>query len=67
MLAPFEIAARIPGFSLANLRCFRLKVVCMAGSTNKCEGVTGDILFGSPAFAIPLNHPEMRKNENENQ
>lgn len=55
IFAPFEIAAKTPGFSRANRRCFRLKVDWNAGSMYKCVGVIiGEILFGSPAFAMPL-------------
>lgn len=54
MLAPFAIAASTPGFSRASRRCFRLSVAWMAGSMYTWTGVTGEMLFGSPAFAIPL-------------
>lgn len=54
MLAPFAIAASTPGFSRASRRCFRRSVAWIAGSIYTCTGVTGEMLFGSPAFAMPL-------------
>lgn len=54
MLAPLATAASTPGFSRANLRCLRLRVACTAGSIYSTPGDSGDKLFGSPAFAIPL-------------
>lgn len=60
MFAPFAIAARTPGFSRASLLCFRLRVAWIAGSIYTWTGVTGEILFGSPAFAMPL---QIKRNE----
>ena len=54
IFAPFAIAARTPGFSRASRRCFLRSVAWMAGSIYTWTGVTGEILLGSPAFAIPL-------------
>lgn len=54
ILAPFATALRTPGFSLARRLCFRRNDSCIVGSMYKTPGDTGDKLFGSPAFAIPL-------------
>lgn len=54
IFAPFAIAARTPGFSRASRRCFRRRVAWIAGSMYTWTGVTGEMLFGSPAFAMPL-------------
>lgn len=54
ILAPLAIAASRPGFSRASLRCLRRSVAWIAGSIYIIPGVSGDMLFGSPAFAIPL-------------
>lgn len=61
MFAPFAIAARTPGFSRASRRCFLLSVACIAGSIYTWTGVTGEILFGSPALAIPLQKSKKNK------
>lgn len=53
-LAPLTSAARTPGFSRTSRRCFRRSVEWMAGSKNATLAVNGDILFGSPTFAMPL-------------
>lgn len=59
IFAPFAIAAKTPGFSRANRRCFRRKVDWNAGSMYMCVGVIiGEMLFGSPAFAMPLDRRE---------
>lgn len=52
--APLATAINTPGFSLANLRCFLLKVAYTVGSMWREAGDIGKKLFGSPAFAIPL-------------
>lgn len=54
MLAPLATADKTPGFSLASLLCFRLRVEWIAGSMIRTPGDIGDRLFGSPALAIPL-------------
>lgn len=54
ILAPLTNAAKTPGFSRTKRRCFRRSVVCTAGSMYMMPDVSGDILFGSPTFAIPL-------------
>lgn len=52
--APLTSAWRTPGFSRTNRRCLRRNVVCMAGSMYTTLDVNGEILFGSPTFAMPL-------------
>lgn len=53
--APLTSAAKTPGFSRTRRRCLRLSVVCTAGSMYTMLDVNGDILFGSPTFAMPLS------------
>lgn len=57
-LAPLTRAAKTPGFSRTNRRCFLRNVECMAGSIYIMPDVNGDILFGSPTLAIPLQTEE---------
>lgn len=54
ILALLTSAANTPGFSLTKRRCFRRNVVWTAGSIYMIPDVNGDILFGSPTFAMPL-------------
>lgn len=53
-LAPLTRAPKTPGLSRTKRRCFLLKVVCMAGSTYIMPELMGEILFGSPTLAMPL-------------
>lgn len=53
-LAPLTSAAKTPGFSRTSRRCLRRSVVWMAGSMYIMPVVNGDMLFGSPTFAMPL-------------
>lgn len=57
--APLTNAANTPGFSRTKRRCLRRSVVCMAGSMYTMLDVNGDILFGSPTFAMPLFFSEI--------
>lgn len=69
ILAPLATAASTPGFSLASRRCFLLNVACTAGSIYSTPGDSGDKLFGSPAFAIPLSNKDFyfsKKSPNNN-
>lgn len=62
-LAPLTRAANTPGFSRTNRRCLRRSVVCMAGSMYTMLDVNGDILLGSPTFAMPLFDSKKKKRE----
>lgn len=59
--APLTSAANTPGFSRTSRRCLRRSVVCMAGSMYTMFDVNGDILFGSPTFAMPLFRNEKKR------
>lgn len=54
-------AANTPGFSRTSRRCFRRSVVCTAGSMYMMPDVSGEMLFGSPTFAMPLETREREK------
>lgn len=64
--APLTSAANTPGFSRTSRRCLRRSVVCIAGSMYTMFDVSGDILFGSPTFAMPLFWDKIKKNTIEN-
>lgn len=59
LLAPLAIAANRPGFSRAKRCCLRRNVASTDESIKRTPGDKGDKLFGSPAFAMPL-----QKNKN---
>lgn len=61
-LAPFATAANTPRFSRANRLCFLRRVWWTDGSMDSIPGDIGNRLFGSPAFAIPLEAKKKKKN-----
>lgn len=63
--APLTNAANTPGFSRTSRRCLRRNVVCIAGSMYTMLDVNGDILFGSPTFAMPLLNKETEEQNNK--
>lgn len=60
--APLTSADKTPGFSRTRRRCFRRNVLCIAGSIYIIPDVSGEILLGSPTFAIPLKIENRQKN-----
>ncbi|KAI9586114.1 hypothetical protein GQX74_001961 [Glossina fuscipes] len=52
--APLTNAPSTPGLSRTKRLCLRRKVLCIAGSIYIILELMGDILFGSPTFAMPL-------------
>lgn len=61
MFALLTSAANTPGFSRTSRLCFRRSVVCTAGSMYMMPDVSGEMLFGSPTFAMPLETREMKE------